>query len=374
MMRGVLLALDGVLADTYPLYRECVRRFFCDTFRIAVRDDELSPVTRMETMVKRIAFSRGLSLDRVPVSDMLNTSYAGICKTLSLDAGIRMFISRCQQSGILVMPVSRQNKIVTLLSLKALSFSVQSSGLVAAEDAVREKDLHRFVAEGLGFDISDCMVLEGTMDGIRAAKQAGFLTGAVTSYVDAKNAEIADFVISDLGAIGAFGSSDSFSQRLSELRGDAFAVRYGRNMIVPCKRLTDDTTVADMARRAASKAREHAYAPYSHFQVGAAIVSAASGRIYQGCNVENGSYGATICAERNAILNAIAQEGVIGIDLLAVVSDDDPPAPPCAQCLQVLSEFSRPETKVCLFNVDGTVQREYLFSELLPHPFVLELT
>ncbi|MCH3907620.1 MAG: hypothetical protein LKE28_05080 [Sphaerochaeta sp.] len=65
-MRGVLLAMDGVLADTYPLYQECVRRLFQDLFSVTLQDDELSFVIRMEVMVRRIALSRHLSLDRVP--------------------------------------------------------------------------------------------------------------------------------------------------------------------------------------------------------------------------------------------------------------------------------------------------------------------
>ncbi|MCI2104804.1 MAG: cytidine deaminase [Sphaerochaeta sp.] len=371
-MRGILLAMDGVLADTYPLYQECVRRLFQDAFSVTLQNDELSFVIRMEVMVRRIALSRHLSLDRVPVSDMLNTTYAGLCGTLALDPGARAFIGHCQEAGIRIMPVCRQNKVVSLLTLKALSFSVPSSGLVAAQEAVRAKDLHRFIAAGLGLDVSDCLVVEGTEEGIREAKQAGFVTGAVTSYVDAKTAETADFIISSLEAVQAFHTPEAFATAISSLRGTAKAVRYGHSLVVPSKPLQDHETLVSLTRKAAEQAWKHAYCPYSHFPVGAALVSAATGRIYQGCNVENGSYGATICAERNAILSAIAQEGVIGIDLLVVVSDDNPPAPPCAQCLQVLSEFSRPETEVHLFSIDGMIHRVYRFGELLPHPFVLE--
>ena len=120
---------------------------------------------------------------------------------------------------------------------------------------------------------------------------------------------------------------------------------------------------------AAKRTREHAYTPYSNFKVGACVRSAATGRIYTGCNVENSSFGATVCAERNAILHAIAEEGTIGIDALVVVSDDDPPAPPCAMCLQVLAEFTAPDAPVILSSLKGGVHT-YVFSELLPKPFI----
>lgn len=120
--------------------------------------------------------------------------------------------------------------------------------------------------------------------------------------------------------------------------------------------------------KAASKAREHAYAPYSGFKVGAAVVSAATGKVYAGCNVENASYGATICAERGAVLQMVAAEGKAGISEILVVTDANPPAVPCALCLQVLSEFCSPETPVKVASLCGEV-RNLAFGELLPHPF-----
>ena len=103
----------------------------------------------------------------------------------------------------------------------------------------------------------------------------------------------------------------------------------------------------------ALRARENAYAPYSKFKVGACVKSAATGKLYAGCNVENSSFGATICAERNAITTALTAEGIIGIETLVVVSDDEPPAPPCALCLQVLAEFTSPDSLVILSSLEG---------------------
>ncbi|MDX9730946.1 MAG: cytidine deaminase [Bdellovibrionales bacterium] len=120
------------------------------------------------------------------------------------------------------------------------------------------------------------------------------------------------------------------------------------------------------AWREAVKTRKRAYAPYSKFQVGAAILDK-RGRLYRGCNVENASYGATICAERNAVLSAVA-DGALEIQDVVVVTEMNPPAEPCALCLQVLAEFSTDTTRVWLADLKG-VREMVLFSELLPRHF-----
>lgn len=118
---------------------------------------------------------------------------------------------------------------------------------------------------------------------------------------------------------------------------------------------------------AARAVREHAYAPYSSFLVGAALRSA-GGQMFVGCNVENASYGATICAERSAILAMVAaQERVI--EVLVVYTDADTLAMPCGLCRQVISEFQRDAVLI----VANPRQRRILkFSEIFPEPFVLE--
>jgi cytidine deaminase len=88
----------------------------------------------------------------------------------------------------------------------------------------------------------------------------------------------------------------------------------------------------------AKKARANAHAPHSNCQVGAAI-RLANGKVYPGCNVENASYGGTVCAERGAIQTAICAEGAISIKEILVVTDANPPWLPCGLCRQVISEF-----------------------------------
>ncbi|MCU0750316.1 MAG: cytidine deaminase [Akkermansiaceae bacterium] len=108
------------------------------------------------------------------------------------------------------------------------------------------------------------------------------------------------------------------------------------------------------------KARDRAYAPYSKFHVGAALL-AADGRIFSGCNVENISYGLTNCAERVAIGAAVAA-GVREFVAVAVVADTTVPISPCGACRQVLAEFRVP--RVMLAN--RAAREEFLLEELLP--------
>lgn len=115
----------------------------------------------------------------------------------------------------------------------------------------------------------------------------------------------------------------------------------------------------------AKGARERAYAPYSHFPVGAALLGR-SGRVYTGCNVENASYPAGICAERCAVAKAVS-EGEREFSAIAVVGDTEGPCAPCGICRQVLAEFG-PDIQVIMANLKGNV-RVLAAADLLPGAF-----
>jgi cytidine deaminase len=119
---------------------------------------------------------------------------------------------------------------------------------------------------------------------------------------------------------------------------------------------------------AAKKVKENAYAPYSHFHVGAALITG-TGKIYTGCNVENTSYGLTICAERNAIFKMIS-EGEHRIAEILVIGDTEEFLPPCGACRQVMTEFSTNDTVVYLCNKQGQWQKTTM-GELMPFTFSL---
>lgn len=118
----------------------------------------------------------------------------------------------------------------------------------------------------------------------------------------------------------------------------------------------------------AKAARAKAYAPYSGYKVGAAIL-AKSGKIYRGCNIENASYGATICAERSA-LAAFVQAGEDKPEAIAIVAEGDALPYPCGICRQVLSEWGG-ETLVLVFDEKGGY-RQHTMAELLPYAFTLK--
>lgn len=116
---------------------------------------------------------------------------------------------------------------------------------------------------------------------------------------------------------------------------------------------------------AAIHARNQAYAPYSRFKVGAALRSV-SGEIFSGCNVENASYGLTICAERTTVCNAVAA-GLKTFNQMVIVADSESPCPPCGACRQFLFEFS-PNLEIWITNLSGTVLFHRLH-DLLPSAF-----
>jgi cytidine deaminase len=116
---------------------------------------------------------------------------------------------------------------------------------------------------------------------------------------------------------------------------------------------------------AAKTARENAHAAYSNFRVGAGL-RASSGRIFGGCNVENATFGLTICAERVAIFKALS-EGERGFDAIAVVTDTDALTPPCGACRQLIWEFCG-NVPVILANLKGKVEIIPM-KELFPRPF-----
>ena len=121
----------------------------------------------------------------------------------------------------------------------------------------------------------------------------------------------------------------------------------------------------DSLLEAALRARDHAHAPYSKFRVGAAL-EAEDGTVYTGCNIENASYGLTMCAERVALFKALS-EGARRFRRIAVAADTATLTPPCGPCRQLLWEFCR-DASVVLVNLDGRTE-QCSMSDLLPRAF-----
>jgi cytidine deaminase len=129
--------------------------------------------------------------------------------------------------------------------------------------------------------------------------------------------------------------------------------------------MLDDVSSPDALIQAATIAREHAHAPFSKFKVGAAIQDA-NGRVFTGCNVENATYGLTMCAERVAVFKAIS-EGAGRMRRVAVVADTDTLTPPCGACRQILWEFCG-NAELILANLQGK-RESFSVEEIFPRPF-----
>jgi cytidine deaminase len=126
----------------------------------------------------------------------------------------------------------------------------------------------------------------------------------------------------------------------------------------------EDRERIDLIVAAAKDVRERAYAPYSDFKVGAAVL--AGGRVFTGVNVENASYPMGVCAERNAVAAAIAA-GERSIDCVAVVADEERPTPPCGGCRQVLWEFG--PSSLVVAETPGGTRVMWALEDLLPDAF-----
>jgi cytidine deaminase len=127
----------------------------------------------------------------------------------------------------------------------------------------------------------------------------------------------------------------------------------------------------ELLMKAARRVAQNSYSPYSNFKVGAALLLS-NGSIVTGTNVENVSYGLTFCAERSALVRAVAEFGpAIRIKAVAVANLNDASSPPCGACRQMLSEFAEPDAPVSFPAIDGT--RTMSFAEILPCGFEMKL-
>lgn len=122
--------------------------------------------------------------------------------------------------------------------------------------------------------------------------------------------------------------------------------------------------------KAALKSQKNAYAPYSKYKIGSAL-RLKNGKVISGCNVENASYGGTVCAERNAIFHAVSSHKAQTITAILVISNEKIPWPPCGLCRQVMAEFCTKDTLVYAANPQGA-WKMWSFSELMPEAFTPE--
>lgn len=383
MIRGILFDMDGVLIDSEPVILQAAISYLSDRGVTAQPEDFIPFIgTGDRRYLCGVGQKYGLSIDFEEAKHPFFAYYEQFANNRGPMPGVHRFIANARKAGLKLALATSAMKMKAAINLKAIGLKFEDFDTVVTGDMVKRTkpnpDIYQLSALSMGLSTDECLVVEDALNGVQAGKAAHCSvcalegTFTVTELVDSG----ADYVLSSLDAFEDFSSLEGFNAVLSSYEGSDDRTVFGANKILEAESvLMGEEALLAFAVEQACKARKNAYTPYSLYKVGASVVSAKTNRVYSGCNVENSSYGATICAERNAILNAIANEGAIGIKLVVVVSLDAPPAPPCAQCLQVLAEFSRPETVIHLVDVDfaegrGGVHVMYPFSELLPHPFI----
>lgn len=231
--------------------------------------------------------------------------------------------------------------------------------IVYAKEVERGKphgDAYRYCTLKLGLSHEECVVVETSVEGHRAAKDAlcrsiGIFGGVGNASFEDQLEAGADIVYKSPFQFPAFSSLEEFDGLI----------------LSETKAFYDRTVIGDLLVNALD-VQNNAYAPYSKFKVGAALLTE-NGNMYKGCNVENASFGGTICAERGAAMAALAAEGKTSFKLLAVASSADDPAPPCALCRQFLSEFMSPYAQVYMVSRTSGVVRHYSFGTLMPCSF-----
>lgn len=372
MIRAFLFDMDGVLADTEDLSLTILTEYFRG-IGVSVLKEDVAPYLGAGERTFFDGPARDLKAERYDyeaASAFFHKRYEELIGTVDAKMPGTGIVSAARDAGILVALASSAPEWKVYSNIRALGLSPSCFDFIATGKDIRrnkpEKDIYELCLGKLGVDGSDAVVFEDSTNGIISGKRAGCRVVALTT-TESRGSVLsagADAVIADLGDIPGFSSPEEVEEILFDEK-----VVYGAVEIVPEKDPLPFETVLEKAKEAAKKAWENAYTPFSEYHVGAAVVSAATGNIYPGCNVENSSLGATICAERNAITTAIAAEGPVGLSLVVVYSDDDPPAPPCAVCLQVIAEFARPDTPVVLFAKNGHEVR-YQFKDLLPNAFI----
>ena len=379
MIKAILFDMDGVLVDSESLSVDIgVRYFESEGYHLEAKDFYPHLGTGPVDFFTGPAVDRHVGNWSLERADEFFRKYY---ETEALKAGIAMdgaarVLESCRKAGIQIAVCSSAQEWKIDANLKALGVDRSYFDLVVSGNEIKRNkphgDIYKLALLHLGLEPEEAIVIEDSFGGIESGKDAGIRTVGLMTTINGELASQAgaDAIISDIDTLPDFRTAEELETFLFYPEDIDRRVKYGVNYVHPLERKYPENYILNKAIEKAKRARDNAHAPYSNYHVGAAIVSAATGRIYAGCNVENSSYGGTICAERNAITTAVAEEGNLGIDLLVVVSDDNPPAPPCALCLQVIAEFAKEDTRVVLEDMKGH-RYEYLFRDLLPHPFIM---
>jgi cytidine deaminase len=383
-IKAVLFDIDGVLIDSEPVIaRESVGVF--KKFGIDVDTSMYGPYLGAgdKTFIDGIADYYNHPLDFEDTKRALYEAYERAIEKEGPIDGVTDFFDSLKKAGIKIALASSAPMFKIRMNLKAIKKDESYfDAIISGDDIIKNKpdpEIYLKASQAVDEKIEECLVVEDSLNGVVSGFKAGANVLAITtSFEKDELLKLGAFAAIDAyKTINHFKEAIEFWEELENMKNKK--VRYGAVDCIEAEAYKDGREkLVEKAIEVAKETRLKSYSPYSKFKVGAAIVSASSNEVYGGCNVENGSYGATICAERNGILKMIGSEGATGIQMVAVVTDDNPPAPPCAQCLQVLAEFCKEDTEIHVLNTHYIEGKEdgayniYKFSELLPHPFVLK--
>lgn len=384
-IEAVLFDIDGVLVDSERIIENVSVSVFKE-FGIDVDTSIYPPLLGAgdRTFIEGVANYYNHPLDFEKTKSLIYKRYEEVLGSVGPISGVVEFLDALKKSNIKIALASSAPFSKIKMNLKVIGKSESFfDAIISGDDISKNKpspEIYILAGKKVSTPMKNCLVVEDSTNGVISAYNSGAsVLGITSTFEKAELLKLGAFnAIENFINISNFNNVDEFNEIMNNLRNGGSLAKYGA---IKCFESPDFALLKDAlikkSRDVAYKTRENAYVAYSSYQVGASVVSASSNEIYGGCNVENSSYGATICAERNAILQMIAKEGATGIRLVSVVSKDNPPAPPCALCLQVLAEFCSEDTEVHLYNIDfiekgDGIHQVYKFKELLPHPFVLK--
>lgn len=363
MIRGILFDVDGVIFDSEPFIRKAYLNYYAERYGLSLTNEDLFAYTGTgeETSIVGLGKTFGLNYnvaeDKKGIYDEYNRLIKGKLKCMP---GTERFIRNAKKAGFRIALATSADREKLNHSLEETGLETSLFDFIVTGDMVKRTKpdgaIYRYAASGLVLDNEECVVVEDAVAGNIAAKRAGSSSIGISGSHSDEELLLsgADLVIKDLSKIPDFSSIEEFNSIIVDMSTEFLKKSVVGTLI-----------------RSASEAMRNSYSPYSRFKVGAAVLTE-KGNIYNGCNVENSSFGGTICAERSAAVAAVTAEGKAVFKAVAVTSLTDDPAPPCAICRQFLSEFAGPDTQVYLYSVSSRHMKHYNFGSLMPRVFELE--
>lgn len=361
-IKGILFDADGVLFDSEDFIHQSYYDYYKSKYGINLTYDDLEPYTGTGELPGIIGLGEALDLDYNLEADKkgIYDCYAKLIKgKLKLMPGVRSFLKNLRKAGMRMALATSADRVKLEYSLKETGLKISDFDFVVCGDMVAKTKpdgcIYRYAASGLKLDNEECLVIEDALSGHIASKNAHSESiGLLGSYEELPQIlSGADLVIRDLSEFSDFSSIVEFNE-IYRKKTDEFRKR----------------TVIGKLIDATKNVIMNSYSPYSKFKVGASLLTE-DGHIFSGCNVENASFGGTICAERSAMLSAISSLGKVKPVILVVASLSEEPAPPCAICRQFFTEFADSNMQVYLVSFTSKIIRHYNFGTIMPNVFKL---